>query len=128
MRKKLLLAGGIVNTIFGLFHIWLGTAIQHSDKLTMEARSLLHAFNVFGTVAIFYFAYMSFFHRRELLETKLGKTVMSLVVFVYFSRALEEFILFDFSIVIFASCILAGGIYLALLLAPTAKTQDEAFA
>jgi len=116
MKKTLLISGGILNTLFGLFHVLMARGIQVSEILSPEARSLLHAFNAFGIIVIFYFAYISFFHDRELLSTRLGRTMLVLVALVFLSRAIEEFILFKFSIAIFLPCVLVGGVYVALFL------------
>jgi hypothetical protein len=125
MKKILLIIGGIFNTIFGVFHIWMARGIHLSDSFSSEARSLLHAFNVFGIIVVFYFAYISFFQQRDLLSTKLGKATLALVALVYLSRAVEEFILFEFSAIIFIPCILLGGLYIALLLLPGLKASDK---
>jgi uncharacterized membrane protein len=121
MKKILLIIGGIFNTLFGVFHIWMARGIHLSNSFSPGARSLMQAFNVFGIIIVFYFAYISFFRQRDLLSTKLGKTTLSLVALVYLSRAIEEFILFEFSCIIFFPCVLVGGIYIALLLLPSSK-------
>ena len=116
MKKILFIIGGIFNTIFGVFHIWLAWRIHLSDTFSPKAGSL--ALNVFASIVVFYFAYISFFQQRDLQTTKLGRTTLALVALVYLSRALEEFILFEFSFIIFISCVLVGGLYTVLLLLP----------
>jgi hypothetical protein len=126
MKKILFIIGGLFNTIFAVFHIWMARDIHLSSTFSPGSRSLLHAFNVFGIFVIFYFAYISFFYQRELLSTKLGKATLTLVAFIYLSRAIEEFIFFNFSFIIFIPCVLVGGIYLLLLLPgfnPSGKTN-----
>jgi hypothetical protein len=125
MRKILLIIGGIFNTIFGVFHIWMARGIHLSNSFSPGARSLIEAFNVFGIIVVFYFAYISFFQQRDLLSTKLGKSTMVLVALVYLSRAIEEFFLFEFSFIIFIPCVLAGGIYIVLLLLPGFKLSGN---
>lgn len=125
MKKILLITGGIFNTLFGVFHIRMARGIHLSTIFSPEARSLMQAFNVFGIIVVFYFAYTSFFQQRDLLSTKLGKTTLALVALVYLSRAMEEFILFKFSFVIFIPCVLVGGIYIVLLLFPGNKPSRE---
>jgi hypothetical protein len=125
MRKILLISGGIFNSIFGVFHIWMARGIHLSNSFSPGTRSLMHAFNVFGIIVVFYFAYISFFQQRDLLSTKLGKSTLVLVALVYLSRAIEEFFLFEFSFRIFIPCVLAGGIYVFLLLFPGFKPVDR---
>lgn len=75
----------------------------------------MEALNVAGALLIFYFAFVSLFHREELLGTRLGKTTMGLVVLIYLSRAAEEFFLFKFQPLIFVACLVVGLLYLAPL-------------
>jgi hypothetical protein len=64
------------------------------------------------------------------MGTGLGRAVLVLVSALYLSRAAEEFFLFQFTPAIFASCVLVGAIYVALLVisirerrAPLAMTE-----
>jgi hypothetical protein len=54
-------------------------------------------FNVGETLVVFFFAYASFFCRKELLTTSLGKAVLTLILLTYLSRAVEEVILWRLS-------------------------------
>jgi len=114
MNKVLVIIGGILNTLFGLFHIWLARAIHLSSGFSPETQGLLQAFNVFVTIVMFYFAYISFFQQRDLLSTKLGKSTLALVALAYLSRGVEEFFWFKFSWMIFIPCVLVGAIYVVL--------------
>ncbi len=115
MSKALLAAGGILNLIFGLFHILLGYRIAQWQQLPPGARSLMLALNVGGTLFIFFFAYASFFQREDVLGTRLGRSVLAVASLLYLSRAAEEFILFSFSPAIFFPCLLVGLLYAVLV-------------
>jgi asparagine N-glycosylation enzyme membrane subunit Stt3 len=125
MKKLLLIIGGIFNTLFGVFHIWMARGTHLSDSFSPGARALVQAYNVFGIIVVFYFAYISFFQQRDLLSTKLGKTTLALVALVYLSRGIEEFIFFKFSYFIFIPCVLVGGIYTVLLFLPGFKSSNK---
>ena len=114
MSKILLVAGGVLNALFFLFHLLLGYQIHHLGQLAPQYRALMEALNVGGVLFIFFFAYVSFFHGKELLETRLGQVVVLLVAALYLSRAAEEFFLFRFTAAIFGSCALVAAIYIAL--------------
>jgi len=60
---------------------------------------------------IFFFAYVSFFNRQDLKSTRLGKMTLLLVTLFYFSRAIEEFILFDLNVGILVACCITALIY-----------------
>jgi hypothetical protein len=117
MKKTWFVIGGGLNVLFGLLHIWLGWEFHHATHLSPDYRALLEMFNVGETLVVFFFAYASFFCRKELLTTALGKSVLVLILLTYLSRAAEEVILSPvFSVVIFATCLLVAGVYLAAAL------------
>jgi hypothetical protein len=115
MTKALLVMGGILNTIFFLFHVLLGCQIHRLTDVSLKYRGLMEALNVTGVLFLFFFAYVSFFCGAELLGTRLGRTVLALVSALYLSRALEEFILFNSNLTIFVACALLGAVYVVLL-------------
>jgi len=113
MKEKLLVVGSVFNLLLGIFHIWLGWQIHQMATLAPEERALMEMLNIVGTLVIFFFAYTSFFHRTDLLTTGLGKATLLLITLFYLLRAAGEIIIFpEFSALIFALCLLVGGIYL----------------
>ncbi len=120
MLRFLLLVGGVVNLLFGLFHLWLGNQIRLSS-LPEGVRGLMLAFDLGGTLFIFFFAYASFFRRRDLESTRLGQATLALCALTYWVRAVEELVLFSFTPAVFFSCFLAGAIYVAALLLTTGR-------
>jgi hypothetical protein len=129
VARALLFVGGILNLAFAAFHIGLFRGIQASTTLSPSAKGLMHAFNAAGTLFIVFFVVVSLFFRDDLLNTRLGKLTLGLVAALYLSRAAEEFFLFKFTPVIFGSCAVVGGLYVAILLmairghGPTTETQ-----
>jgi len=115
MSKALLIAGGILNTVAFFFHLMLGFQIRHLSQVAQPHRAIMEALNVGVALSIFFFAYVSLFHGKELLATCLGRVVLVLVSLFYLSRAAEEFFLFQFTPAIFVSCLLVGAVYAALL-------------
>ena len=117
MKQILLVIGGGLNVLFGLLHIWLGWEFHHATRLSPDDRALMEMLNVGAILFVFFFAYASFFCRREMLTTGLGKAVLALILLMYLSRAIEEVILSPtFSAIIFATCLLVAGVYLAAIL------------
>ena len=96
MFKRLMILGGILNTLSFFLHVLLGYQIHQLSELSEAHRSLLGAFNIGGSLCIFFFAYVSFFQQKDLLETKLGHAVLALATLLYTVRALEELVLFKF--------------------------------
>jgi len=123
------LVGGILNLAFAAFHVVLFRNIEASTTLSPSAKGLMHALNGAGTLFIVFFVVVSLFFRDDLLMTRLGKLTLGLVAALYLIRAAEEFFLFKFSPLIFGSCAVVGGLYVAILLmairghSPTTGTQ-----
>jgi len=115
MTKALLIVGGVLNSVFFLFHVYLGYQIHHLVRLAASYRSLMEALNVGGCLFILFFAYASLCRAGDLIRTRLGWAVLALVSALYLSRAAEEFFLFSFTPAIFGSCALVGGLYAAIL-------------
>ena len=126
MYKAILFVTGVLNLLFGFFHIYLGYAIYRSTALSEAARGLMEALNVGGTLMIFFLAYACLMHRREMLGEGLGRAVLLLAAAVYLSRAAEEFFWFQFSPVIFAACLVVGLLHLILLLRPMRAPEGVA--
>lgn len=113
MSKRLIVAGGIFNAFFTLFHIWLGWQIQMLPDLLPEYKSLMLMLNVAGTLTIAFATFASFFCVDDLLGTGLGRATMILVAIFYATRAFEEIILApQFSPVIFGVCLVVAMIYM----------------
>ncbi len=126
MSKALLVIGGVLNTVFFIFHLLLGYQIHQLTQVPAPYRALMEALNLGGVLFIFFFACASFFYGKELLQTGLGRAVLALATVLYLSRAAEEFFLFKFTPVVFASCLLVGAIYLILFVMALKKTQFAA--
>ena len=116
MARILLIVGGAINSLFFLFHIYLGFQLHRVTQLTSGQRGLLEAFNISGALFILYFVVASWFMQSDLLGTVVGKTTLVLAAVLYLSRAGEEFVLFQGNLAIFASCLLTGLIYGALFI------------
>jgi hypothetical protein len=124
MQKVLLIIGGILNTLFLLFHLLLGYQIHHLTQIAPSYRGLMEGLNAGGALFIFFFAYVSLFVQRELMNTNLGRVVLTLVATPFVSRSVEEFIWFRGNLAIFGTCLVTGGIY-GVLLAMSLKKHAE---
>ena len=126
MSKRLLLIGGVMNGFFTVFHIWLGWHIQMLPGLLPDYKALMQMLNV-GVVLIIAFAmFVSFFCRRDLLTTILGKTTLILIALFYATRAAEEIVVAtSFSPMIFGVCLAVALIYV-LAVAGAARKPEAA--
>jgi hypothetical protein len=116
MRKALLSAAGVVNGLFGVFHVWLGFELYRSPVIPADYRGLVEALNAAGCLLLLFLAYACLFRKRETAETGLGRAVLTLGVVVYGLRAVEEFFWFPYTPAIFVPCVVAAGLHLVVLL------------
>jgi hypothetical protein len=118
MIKRLIVASGIANLLFGLFHILLGVQIHVLPQLAPGYRALMEMENVGGTLLIFFFAWASLFNGNELINTRLGRSVMISCLLLYWTRAAGEFVFAPkVHPLILVVCLLMGGVYVPLILA-----------
>lgn len=114
-------AGGALNAVFCLFHVWLGISISRWPG-PKDARGLMEALNVGGVLFIGFIAYAFIFRGNELVATGLGRAALVAAILFYWSRAVGEFILFTFNPAIFIPCVVAGAIPAALLFLTSAAS------
>jgi len=112
----MLLIGGVFQLLLGALHIFLSRQIQITPGIRPADRALMQALNIGGMLMIFFVAYVSFFCRRELMSTHVGRAVLVLVCLFYFARAIESPLLFGFEPTIFVVCIVVGLLYLVPLI------------
>jgi hypothetical protein len=114
VSRALLIAGGVINVLFGLFHVWLTWEIAHVSGLSPNIYGLLVALAVGGTMVIFFVAAVTLFCQREMRSTSIGRAVSIFTAAFYLTRVAEEFVLFSSSVPIAGACALTGAVYLAL--------------
>ncbi|MBI5474287.1 MAG: hypothetical protein HY961_18275 [Ignavibacteriae bacterium] len=106
-----ILAGGIFNLLFSLFHVYLCYQLYQIYG-TMPIYPLLQMFSIVGTIMIFFLAYTSLCCPTELLSTNAGLAVVVLNILVYLSRVIGEIVLFPQPMsIIIATCLLMTLIY-----------------
>ena len=95
MDKTLLLIGGLINVLFGLMHLNLGKALNWSETLgclTPDNRATIYTLNVHLAFTCLVFAYLSLFHRKEMLASRIGKAITAAIGLFYILRAANQVI------------------------------------
>lgn len=116
MNRNFIISGGIINLLFVLFHIslWQFPGWPTSlDGFSNMNKSLLYVLNNHVALTAFFFFYISVFQWKNLLSTKIGRSITIFITIFYFIRALEELIFFNFnyqhiSILIIVCIVLIG--------------------
>lgn len=130
MPRRLVIAGGVINAMFFLFHLAFIFALPRTPGLEPAAKNLLQIFNACTCIFIGYLAYVSLFHARALLATPLGAYTLVLGALTYLVRIITElrFTRPPGPLVIAFSA-LAAGAYLVALIAnrrPHSDTEPAA--
>jgi hypothetical protein len=124
MRPEILIvAGGVFAAAFAVFHLLFWKLFRwRTDlaKLTSVNRAIVQILNLCLTFLFVVFAYLSFVHTAELLETDLGRSVLFLVAVMWYLRAVEQVVFFGLrkpiSILFFALFVVGGSLYAIPLL------------
>lgn len=93
MNKILLLIGGILNLLFSLLHLTLSRALNWNETLsclTPDNRATIYILNAHLAFTCLVFAYLSLFHRKDLLTTGIGRAVTAAIGLFYVLRAVNQ--------------------------------------
>ena len=95
MNKILLLIGGIINLVFSLLHLTLGKALNWSETLSclsLDNRATIYTLNIHLAFTCLVFAYLSLIHRKDILNTGIGRAVTAAIGLFYVLRAVNQVI------------------------------------
>jgi len=100
MNKILLLIGGILNLFFSLLHLTLSKALNWNETLsclTPDNQATVYILNAHLAFTCLVFAYLSFFHRKDLLTTGIGRAVTAAIGLFYVLRAINQVVYYGLS-------------------------------
>lgn len=90
LGSVLLLVGGVFQILAVAVHVFMFFGISKSPDMPGAIRPLLYIFNGAVLTVVLFFAYVSFFRRRELLQTALGRATCIFIGVFYLQRGLVE--------------------------------------
>jgi len=118
MNKYLLICGGFINLLLAGFHLSFWKIFNWPESLVSLSPvnlGIMQVINIHLAFVVLVFAYVSIFCHRELLSTKLGKTIVVSIILFYILRAINQLIFWDIvmpnSVLITLFCIFVAGIY-----------------
>ena len=97
MNETLIQIGGGYNLALVLFHVLFWRIFNWNEdlkSLTFLNRAIMQVLNISLTLVFIIFAYISFAHTNELLNTKLGVSVIALISIFWFARAFQQIVFF----------------------------------
>ncbi len=93
MNELLIIAGGIYTVVLVVFHLLFWHIFKWPERLaslTHIDRATMQVLNISITFIFIIFAYISFAHTHELLNTQLGKSLLVLISCLWFFRAVQQ--------------------------------------
>ncbi len=118
MNKYLLICGGVINLLLAGFHISFWKIFNWPESLVSLSPvnlGIMQVINIHLAFVILVFAYISIFCYRELLSTKLGKSIVVSIILFYILRGVNQLIFWDIampnSALIALFCLFVAGIY-----------------
>jgi len=90
VKRALLTVGGVAQILAAALHVTMFFGLARTTEIPAALKPLLNIFNAAVLTAVLFFAYVSFFRRRELIETPLGRAVAWFVALFYLQRGLVE--------------------------------------
>lgn len=97
ISRTCLLIGGILNTLFGLFHLsfpWLLRWPEQLGNMSSANRALLYTLDSWIILVLLLLGCVSIFHRSDILATALGSTLMLSISGLWLVRSGAEVIFF----------------------------------
>lgn len=95
--NTILFMGGIFNLGFAVFHLMFWKIFHWKDdlaSLTHINRSIMQILNLRLTFVFLVMAYLSFFHKAEMISTNIGKALLISFSLFWFFRTLEQVVFF----------------------------------
>lgn len=89
-KRVLLIVGGVVQILVVALHVAMFFGLARATEVPGALKPLLYIFNAAVLTIVVFFAYVSLFRRKELIETPLGRAVCWLVVLFYVQRGLTS--------------------------------------
>jgi len=118
-NETLILIGGFYNFAFAIFHL-LFWRIFNWDKdlkrMNFTNANILQILNLSLTFVFIIFAFLSILYTQELISTQLGNSILRLISFFWFFRALQQIYFFGLknkiSVLFFMLFLIGSGIYI----------------
>lgn len=95
MIKGMLIAGGVLNALFAIFHVFFWKMFKWPSSLMcldLNNRAIIQTFNLVTIVILLFFAIVSFFFIEQLSTSSLGSVVMLTIAVFWLTRAVCEFV------------------------------------
>jgi len=97
MNEAFIIAGGIYTAVLIIFHMLFWRIFKWPetlDSLNYVNKATIQVLNISITFIFFIFAYVSFAHTQELLNTRLGNSLLVLISCLWLFRAVQQVVFY----------------------------------
>jgi hypothetical protein len=97
MKEALIITGGIYTVALIIFHALFWRIFNWPETLmplNYVNKATIQVLNISITFIFFIFAYISFAHTKELLNTELGRTLLVLISGLWLFRAAQQVVFY----------------------------------
>ena len=98
MNEILIITGGFYTVILIIFHLLFWRVFNWPETLMLlndTNRATMQVLNISITFIFFIFAYISFLHTDELLNTQLGNSLLVLIACLWLFRAVQQVLFYE---------------------------------
>ncbi len=124
MKKNLLLVGGIFQVLIVLLHVGMFFGVSSASGLAEYTKQSLIIFNATVLTAVAFAAYVSLFHRHEMLGTTIGRVICWFIAILYIQRGIVGIFLRGFDWVDLGFAVVLGVLYIGAALPEKQKVAS----
>jgi hypothetical protein len=125
MKSILLLIGGFFQGLIVILHIGIFFGIASSGDLSASTKVTFHIFNAAVLTTVVYFAYISLFRRKEMIDTPFGRMTAAFIALFYFQRGLVDVFLRGIDPVVLGLAIIIPLLYIIPILPSKPGIEEQ---
>jgi hypothetical protein len=95
MKNTLVIIGGILSLLFGLFHLYLWKLLDWKKeliKLKQENSNVMQMLNIGTSVLLLSMGFVLLYFRTEVVFSSLGNAILIILALFYFIRLIMELV------------------------------------
>ncbi len=93
MNGIMIKVGGVLNALLGIFHLFFWSLFNWPENLaclSFDDQAIMQVLNIHVALPVFIFAYLSIFQSKDMLGSRVGKTMIIGIALFYIVRAINE--------------------------------------
>ncbi len=94
LKKTFVTIGGVLSIVFGIFHLSFWKLFDWKNELSNlspDNSNIVQMLNIGTSIVLLSFGYILLFNRKEIMNTRIGKTLLSVLSIFYLARFIMEF-------------------------------------